>query len=348
MPNGMTQPPEPTSPPATPTSTDVARLAGVSRATVSYVLNAQAAGRVSTRTQDRVRAAAEQLGYVPHAAARTLRAGHSGLVLLTTPTGPIPRIGALFADFLAELQGALHQLGYTSVWHGPVAGAGEQAARAWAELRPAAVLALPGTGLTPSAVELLKRSGTRAVLTLGMHPVAGAHAILLDQEMLGARAGTHLLERGRRRIGVIMPTESGLDLFSVPRLAGVRAAAAIETGTHVEALTLDCTEESAAELAARWPRLGLDSLFAYNDEYAMLVMRAFQDAGLTIPADVAVVGADDLLLARLLRPRLTSVHFDTIPTARIVGLVDRAIREPETAPETHQLTRVVVAARDSG
>lgn len=347
MPLGMTQPTEPPNPPATPTSTDVARLAGVSRATVSYVLNAQASGRVSTRTQDRVRAAAEELGYVPHAAARALRAGHSGLVLLTTPSGPIPRIGTLFGDFLTELQGALHELGYTSVWHGPVAGAGEQAARAWAELRPAAVLALPGTGLTASAVELLKRSGTRAVLTLGLRPVAGAHALLLDQDKLGAGAAGHLLERGRRRIGVIMPTEPGLDLFSVPRLAGVRAAADAATGTHVEPLPLDCTEESAADLAARWPRLGLDALFAYNDEYAMLAMRAFQDAGLTIPDDVAVVGADDLLLARLVRPRLTSVTFDTIPAARIVGLVDRAIREPETAPETHQLTRVVVTPRDS-
>ncbi|MEU3458614.1 LacI family DNA-binding transcriptional regulator [Streptomyces sp. NPDC006733] len=343
----MIQPPEPPNPPATPTSADVARLAGVSRATVSYVLNAQASGRVSVRTQDRVRAAAEELGYVPHAAARALRAGHSGLVLLTTPSGPIPRIGTLFGDFLMELQGALHRLGYTSVWHGPVAGAGEQAARAWAELRPAAVLALPGTGLTPPAVELLKRSGTRAVLTLGMRPVAGAHALLLDQEALGTAAAGHLLDRGRRRIGVIMPTEPGLDLFSTPRLAGVRTAAAAGSGVHVEPLPLDCTEESAAELAARWPDLGLDSLFAYNDEYAMLVMRAFQDAGLTIPGDVAVVGADDLLLARLVRPRLTSVTFDTIPTARLVTLVDRAIRSPETPPETHQLTRVVVTPRDS-
>ncbi len=87
-----------------PTSADVARLAGVSRATVSYVLNNNATVRISDPTRRRVREAALQLGYVPHAAARSLRAGHSRMVLL--PSGHIPA-GPPHQYFFEELQAGL-------------------------------------------------------------------------------------------------------------------------------------------------------------------------------------------------------------------------------------------------
>ncbi len=84
-------PPRPLRTALRPTSADVARLAGVSRATVSYVLNNTSAVRISEPTRRRVHAAAEELGYVPHAAARSLRAGHSRLVLMPAPTFPSAR-----------------------------------------------------------------------------------------------------------------------------------------------------------------------------------------------------------------------------------------------------------------
>ncbi len=258
----MTDPAGPRANPTPPTSTAVARRAGVSRATVSYVLNGQAAGRVGERTQARVRAAAEELGYVPHAAARSLRAGRGRIVLLAAHADTVPVFGPLFTRFLAGFQTALHGLGYTVVLHG-----------------------------APAA-------------------------------------------------------------FAEPRLAGVRAAAAAHPGARVRPLDLALTEESAARLAADWPRWDLDAVFAYNDEYAMLLMRALQDAGRTIgagsPDDIAVVGADDLLLARLLRPRLTSVRAEITAPDRIAELVDALIRAPGTAPATHRLGTFHVQARDSG
>ncbi|MFJ5800280.1 LacI family DNA-binding transcriptional regulator [Streptomyces decoyicus] len=338
--------------PTPPTSAAVARRAGVSRATVSYVLNGQAAGRVGARTQARVRAAAEELGYVPHAAARTLRSGRGSIVLLAAPADTAPVFGPLFTHFLAGFQTALHRLGYTGVLHGAPAGSPMAAARAWAELRPAAVLTLHGPPLDAPAVELLHRSGTAAVLTHGPSAPPGAHCLLLDQREAGLRAGEHLLARARRRIGVVRPAEPGLADWAEPRLAGVRAAAAGHPGAEVRPLGLARTEESAAALAAAWPQLGLDAVFAYNDEYAMLLMRALQDAGHTIGADgpdrLAVIGADDLLLARLLRPRLTSVRAEITPPEQIAGLVAALIRDPATAPVTHRLGTFRVEARDSG
>src|SRR4051812_9346609 len=155
-----------------PTSADVARLAGVSRATVSYVLNNTSAVRISEPTRRRVHEAAKELGYVPHAAARSLRAGHTRIVLMPTPDVPV---GPLYSGFLNELQWALSRLDYTVVQYGSVGLGGEDAARAWAELRPVAVLAPAGMG--PGGVGLLRRSGARAVITLGPEPVEGAHAL---------------------------------------------------------------------------------------------------------------------------------------------------------------------------
>ncbi|PNE41854.1 MULTISPECIES: LacI family DNA-binding transcriptional regulator [Streptomyces] len=346
----MTDPAGPEATPTPPTSAAVARRAGVSRATVSYVLNGQAAGRVGVRTQARVRAAAEELGYVPHAAARSLRAGRGRIVLLAAPADAVPAFGPLFADFLAGFQTALHHLGYTGVLHGAPAASPLAAARDWAELRPAAVLALHGPPLDAAAVELLKRSGTAAVLTTGPQAPPGAHALLLDQREAGLRAGAHLLAAGRRRIGVVLPADPRLTAFAEPRLAGVRDAAAAHPGAEVRPLVLARTEESATRLAARWPALDLDAVFAYNDEYAMLLLRALQDAGHAVgaaPGRIAVVGADDLLLARLLRPRLTTVRAETAAPDRIAHLVDALIRDPSAPPAAHRLGTFHLVPRES-
>ncbi|GAA3111415.1 LacI family DNA-binding transcriptional regulator [Streptomyces echinatus] len=328
--------------PNTPTSADVARLAGVSRATVSYVLNNTDAVRISEATRLRVREAARELGYVPHAAARSLRAGHSRLVLMPAPAIPV---GHLYSRFLNELQWALGRLDYTVVQYGSVGLQGDEAARAWAELRPVAVL-VPGAGLGPQGVAVLKRSGARAVVTVGPGRVEGAHALLMDHDAVGHCAGAHLYARGRRRIGVVVPREPGLEDYALPRLAGVREALRGTDATVTE-LPLAYTEESAAALAARWPGPDLDAVFAYNDEYAMLLMRALQDEGVRVPEDVALIGADDLMLGRLLRPRLSTVHIE-LPSGRdLAGLVDRAVRDPGGEPEVHTVLGASVVRRES-
>ncbi|MER7519528.1 LacI family DNA-binding transcriptional regulator [Streptomyces sp. NPDC126499] len=339
----MSQSPKQSAGRSVPTSADVARLAGVSRATVSYVLNNTAAVRISEPTRRRVREAAEELGYVPHAAARSLRAGHSRMVLM--PTAHVP-IGPLYSRFFNELQWALRRLDYTVVQYASVGLEADEAARAWAELRPVAVVSLGQVGLTPSGVELLRRAGAKAVITVGPQQIAGTHALVMDQTSVGRVAGAHLVERGCRAVGVVMPEEPGLEMFSVPRLEGVRAAAD-KAGATVVPLPLRYEEEPANELAARWRELGLDGVFGYNDEYAMLLMRALQDAGVAVPGETAVVGSDDLVLGRLLRPRLSTVHIDMVRGQELAELVDRAVRDPEAAPERRELLASRIVHRES-
>jgi len=265
------------------------------------------------------------------------------MVLMPAPTFPV---GPLYSQFLGDLQLALGRLDYTVVQHGSVGLQGDEAARAWAELRPVAVLVTGAGSLGPQGVTVLKRSGARAVVTLGPDSVEGAHTLLMDHEAVGHCAGSHLFDRGRRRVGVVVPEEPGLESFSLPRLSGVRRALDGTDATLTE-LPLAYDEEAAARLAARWGDLGLDAVFAYNDEYAMLVMRALQDEGVRVPEEVAVIGADDLMLGRLLRPRLSTVHIE-LPSGRdLAELVDRAVRNPGAAPETHKVLGATVVHRDS-
>ncbi|WP_326701319.1 LacI family transcriptional regulator [Streptomyces sp. NBC_01754] len=341
----MSQLPEQSARTSVPTSADVARAAGVSRATVSYVLNDNTTVRISDATRRRVRAAAFDLGYVPHAAARSLRAGHSRMVLL--PAAHLPA-GLLQQRFFTDLQSDLRRLDYTVVQCGSAGLDADEAVRAWAELRPVAVVAPGGVPLTPHGIGMLTRSGAKAVITLGPQPVEGAHALVLDQREVGGSAARHLLFRGRRRIGVVMPQEPGLGLFSQPRLEGaLREVEASAVGARVQPLPLRYEEESAGELAARWRALGLDSVFAYDDEYAMLLMRALHDAGIEVPAETAVVGAGDLMLGRLLRPRLSSVRMELATGQPPAEMIDRLVRHPGGAPERHDLLRARTVARES-
>lgn len=344
LPDAMSQLPKQPSAGAVPTSADVARLAGVSRATVSYVLNNNSTVRISDSTRRRVREAAGELGYVPHAAARTLRAGHTRMVLLPTTNHAA---GPVHHHILRELESGLRRLDYTVVQHGSPGTCADEDARAWAELRPVAVVAPVGIVPTAQGIAMLRRAGAKAVITLGPQPVDGAHALVMDQREVGSCATTHLLERGWRRIGVIMPEEPGFAAFAEPRLAGARRAAA-GAGACIEPLPLRYEEESAAALALRWRTLGLDAVFAYNDDYAMLLMRALQDAGIEVPRETAVIGADDLMLGRLLRPRLSSVRMELVTAQPPADLVDRLVQHAGTEPERHDLLRARAIPRESG
>jgi DNA-binding LacI/PurR family transcriptional regulator len=331
-----------TAAPASVTSTDVARLAGVSRATVSFVLNDTQGHRVSEGTRAKVLAAAAQLGYVPNAAARSLRAGRSNLVLLPAS---ITAVGTLVSQWVDDLVGALDRHGYTAVVHAGRFADPVEGARAWAELRPAAVLVLDGDRFTAQAAEVLRRAGVRGLLAFASHPVAGVHTIGFDHAAVGAAATEHLIARGRTRIGVVIPTERGLGTFARQRMAGAERVAARHPAT-VAPVELAYTPESATALARRWRGLGLDAVFAYNDEYAALLMHALVAEGIAVPEEVAVVGCDDLVLSALQQPPLTSVALER-PTAAEVADALHALIAAGTPPRVAGVEPVLVHRRSS-
>jgi DNA-binding LacI/PurR family transcriptional regulator len=182
------------------TSADVAKAAGVSRATVSYVLNGVDA-RVSDQTRQRVLTCARELGYVPHAHASALRGGRTSVVVIAMPAWPL---GPPMAEAISTLVTELDGLGYTPLvhfrhWSGP-----DGLTKACDRVRPVGLLA-PFADLPAERVEALKANGTRAIIALAPEPQAHVPALAFDQRLVGEVAIEHLADRGHTRVLAITP-----------------------------------------------------------------------------------------------------------------------------------------------
>lgn len=270
------------------TSADVAAAAGVSRATVSYVLNGVDA-RVSDETRARVLKAAQTLGYTPNAMASALRAGRTSVVIFALPNWPLgPALGA----FLSDCVGELDRLGYTPLVHFVHASGPDGLQKACDRVRPVGLVA-PSTDLTPERIEALRGSGTRGFVLMSREPVPGVPTFILDQSRVGAVAIEHLAERGHQRVLALTPLDPQLGDLGEVRLAGAQAAA--------EQLGVALTHVPADEL-----QRGLEDkptgVYAFNDELALGALDA-------LPEGVALIGTDDSPAARLSHPRLTTISF---------------------------------------
>lgn len=313
-----------------PTTTDIAALAGVSRATVSFVLNRTEGTNISPATRERVLSAAAQLGYTAHAVATSLRSGKSKLILVPSfsfPSGP------LVTWYTEHLSANLAQAGYSTLVPLDRHLTGMDAARFWSTFRPAGML-VDAQRLTDEAVGLLRHTGTQAIIAFGFNPaLSSVPSFDFSERRIGEVAGAYLQARGHRRIAIVMPDiPTLLPPFAIPRAEGIEEVAQ-QHGLRTERLTLAYGEAHATALARQWRAEGApDAVFGYNDDYAALIMRALLDEGFSIPQDIAVMGVDHLPVAGLMRPRLTSV----VRTTEEVEDVGAALVAPLLQPFQEQ------------
>jgi len=280
------------------TSEDVARLAGVSRTTVSFVLNNRPGQSIPEETRRRILDAAKSLQYRPHASARALASGRSDIVLLTVPDLPI---GAGISRFVEELAAALADNGLTLVTH--LEGAhGRPVADVCAIVDASAVVGL--LPFTRDAVDALHRAGAVAVL-----PVEAADEFKA-MEPVGRLQAAHLIERGHRSLGYALPAHRGLKPMSDERLGGTAAACADAGLRPPLAITISLETPDAAAAVRQWLDQGVTGVCAFNDETAVAVLAGLRELGLTAPGDLAVIGSDDIPTARLASPPLSTISFD--------------------------------------
>ncbi|WP_405182734.1 LacI family DNA-binding transcriptional regulator [Nocardia sp. NBC_01377] len=282
------------------TGSDVALAAGVSRTTVSFVLNNRPGQSIPDQTRRRVVEAASRLGYRPRAAARALAAGRSDIVLLSVPDLPL---GAAITRFVEELAAALAAHGLTLVAHLAATHGGGSLSEVCASVDASVVI-----GLTPfpqRVVEELHRSGADVVI-----PTDKQQGATFPTEQIGRVQADYLIAKGHRRIGYALPDRPELLDMAEERLRGAVDACA-DAGldapiTH--AITLNPAE--AARAVQRWRTRSVTGICAYNDEIAVAVLAGVHATGLTAPSDIAVIGADDIPTAAVSIPALTTVAFD--------------------------------------
>ncbi|WP_176992979.1 LacI family DNA-binding transcriptional regulator [Nonomuraea jiangxiensis] len=287
------------------TIADVARLAGVSTATVSYVLNDRHIGRIPERTRTKVRTAARRLGYVAQSSARSLSRGRTDLVLVYLGDGGMLR-NRLAATELTRLGAELRKAGYGFLLHGDPSLRGVRAARAWAALRPAAVLADVAC-FTRTNVDLLHGSGVVAV-GVGREESPLVPTVLLDDSSLGRVAAEHLVERGCGDLVALMPRDPGLRPLAEARVRAAREVV-VARGGRIRTVTMGLDPAEAWEIARGWSggEGRPDGVFGFDDQHAGMLLGALTDAGVRVPGDLALIGAEDEPLCEMLRPRLTSV-----------------------------------------
>ncbi|AWS48420.1 LacI family DNA-binding transcriptional regulator [Streptosporangium sp. 'caverna'] len=285
------------------TSADVANAAGVSRTTVSFVLNDKPGYSIPEETRRRVLDAAVRLDYRPRASARSLAAGRSDIVLLAIPDLPI---GAGISRFVEELAGALAEHGLTMVTH--LAGArGQLLPDVCAAVDASVVVGFDA--FDEDTVQALYRAGADVVLP---PRVASSPAL----QPIGRLQADHLIGRGHRRLGYAMPEHSNLRSMAEDRLDGV-VGACLDAGLERPTVLSTSLEIArAAQAVAGWTERSVTGVCAFNDETAIAVLAGMRAHGLAAPGDLAVIGADDIPTARLTAPPLTTVCFDLPEVAR--------------------------------
>lgn len=324
--------------PATPTLDEVAVLAGVSRATVSRVINDSP--RVSEEARLAVQAAVEALRYVPNRMARSLvtrRTDTIALVLSESNT-------QVFSDpfFASIVRGLSDRLAETDLNLVLLAARGQREQEKigryvrQGHVDGVILMSLHSDDLLPGIL-----AGAHVPLVLSGRPLDDRPAAYVDADNTGgaAVATRHLLSLGRSRVATItgpLDMVAGLD-----RLAGYRAALA-DAGRYAGPELVaegDFTEaggmRAMTRLLAEAPEL--DAVFVASDPMAVGALQVLRAAGRRVPEDVAVVGFDDAAVARACDPPLTTV---AQPLGEMTGLMVDLLLDQIEAGERTVETRV--------
>jgi DNA-binding LacI/PurR family transcriptional regulator len=291
------------------TSIDVAHRAGVSQSAVSLVFGQKAAGRVSEKTRAAILRAAQELGYRPNRAARTLRSGRSRLVALAVPDVSNP----YFAAVLQGAERAARKYGYA------VMLAHVRDEQDWQPIVLDALTSWAVDGFLlctlqpPTAKDLAALQG-KAVLVDAFS--TELPSLRLDIEAGMQAAMTHLLKLGHRKIahlGAAVDAET----FHLRHRAYVgalqQAGCAVVDAYHVQAaFTIPAAYEAALHvLGSADPP---SALVSDSDVLAVGVYKAAKELQRVIPQELSVVSFDDSVIAHILDPELTTV---AIPASMI-------------------------------
>lgn len=331
---------------------DIARMAGVSRSTVSRVVNHDP--RVSKSVRTRVQAVLAETGYHPHAAARSLATSRSGIIALVFPrvfttmfTDPWASVlirGCIEASERADL-GLVHMLVST-----------EDPASVDAFFQRAVMgrhldgVVLASHVLNDHLVRRLQLGDFPYVL-VGRDEHNAAHFVDIDNRRASHVATRHLLDHGYRRIAHLAGPQdlvTGRD-----RLQGFRDALA-EAGLDPDDAWIEdgdfdqLTGYTVALRILRQPSRP-EAIFAANDATAIGTIQAARELGLSVPGDLAVIGFDDIDMNRAFRTELTTIRQPSDALGRgAVEMLNQLITNPSTTPLQHWLSAELIVRGSCG
>ena len=304
------------------TSADVAREAGVSRATVSYVLNDAPDRKISEETRALVLETAARLGHVPYAPARSLRLGRSNIVLVVVRD---LSLGYVASSLLHALDDFLAERGYI-VLVDRYDSSVRSLSVVWQLVSPALVVAMGGLsdGFLLSDLAEIEDSSERFLRLQGSVP----------NTEVGEMQVKHLYERGHRLIGYALPSARTDEVIATERFEGARfmCAALGLPPPVVRKVTADDPASAAAALDSFLAEPGLTAIAAHSDEIGLMLTGWMTARGLTPGTDLAVIGVDDIPAARI---GLTTIGINVeLWSERVIAAVEELLadRPPKRIP----------------
>lgn len=297
------------------TSFDIAYMAGVSQPTVSRAL--RGSPTVSEETRKRIESIARQLNYTVDKNASSLRSQQTHTLVLLffeDPTSDDSNINPLFQSMLGSIAKAAMRSGYDLItsfqemsenWHAAYADSGK-----------ADGLILLGYGdyeVYRARLDQLVEQGTHFVRWGSVVDAPAGSTIGCDNRQGGRDATAHLLGLGRRRIAFLGTANPQYPEF-LGRYRGhmdmlASAGHVVDLALQVDALTTEAAGYAAAKSLLD-QGVEFDAIFAASDLIAIGAIHALQDAGKSVPGDVAVIGFDDISAASLTTPPLTTIRQD--------------------------------------
>jgi DNA-binding LacI/PurR family transcriptional regulator len=325
------------------TSADVARAAGVSRTTVSYVVNGQADDmKIPPETRERVLAIAHELGYSQYGPGRTLKSGRSDVVLFVLNDLPV---GHAINSMIDELQARLADRNLSLVLF-RVSDRSSPLSRIWREIGPRAAIGLDSIS-DEDAAEM-------SAAGIGVHRLTiadgdGTGVLVEPQTQVGEIQVRHLASRGHRRLGYAYPDDPRVETFARERLRGVRMACEALGLPEVDVRIVRLEAEQAAEAMRPWFTAPepTSAICAYNDTVALAVLAGLRRLGVTVPNQVSVVGVDNDPIGALVAPTLTTIDVgqtivaDELVRRLLVSLGDKSL------PGRDHLDPYSIVVRDS-
>lgn len=296
------------------TSHDVARRAGVSRTTVSMVLNRSDAVILSAETREKVFEAARELGYKPNSVARMLARGNTETIGLVISDPGILRSDAFVPQLLYGISQVNREHGYHVLLEGLEANTGRGTYESLVEARriDGLVVLNPRTD-DPELKALIDREFPVVLAGTIRHPQE--YSVNFSTSGGIAQAVELLIGLGHTRIGMVTFSPRGLVATDV-RIASLRKALAAHAMTlddaDIEAGNFSSESGYAATGALLARRPDLTAIFAGNDTIAIGVISAASSFGFSVPDDLSVVGFDNLPFSGFLMPPLTTIHVDAV------------------------------------
>ncbi len=320
---------------------DVAERAGVSAATVSHVFNATRF--VSDSTRSRVLTAIDDLGYIPSAAARSLRSRRTRTLAFVVSDIENP----FFTEVVRAAERRAAEAGYTAVLGNTDEELDRERAilRALLEQRVDGVLLAPVSGANETAhLRQLQERGVPLVLLNRRLPEFAAPTVTADNATGSYELTRHALTLGHRRIGVI---HGRLDTSTTQeRLSGYRRALA-EAGIEEEAALImpggskaEPACLAAHRLLAQHPRP--TCLYAFNNLMTEGMLLAVREAGLACPDELSLIGFDDFRAARTVTPALTVVAQPTYEIGRLATELLLRQLDGEAVDDVQLPTRLII------